>query len=143
VVSDSNGLASTILQLPTSVAKITVTASSSGFNSVTYVEYSVAGPATSIAITGGNNQNAPAGSQLPQALTVLVTDQYGNPVSGNSVTFSDGAAGGTFSNANPVLTGVNGIASQMYTLPATPQTVTITATATGLAGPAVFTETGQ
>jgi hypothetical protein len=80
---------------------------------------------------------------LPQALTVLVTDQYGNPVSGNSVTFSDGAAGGTFSNANPVLTGVNGIASQMYTLPATPQTVTITATATGLAGPAVFTETGQ
>jgi sugar lactone lactonase YvrE len=103
----------------------------------------VPGPATSIAITGGNNQTAPAGSQLPQALTVLVNDQYGNPVAANSVTFSDGAAGGTFSNANPVSTGVDGIASQMYTLPAIPQTVTLTATATGVASPAVFAETGH
>ena len=109
VVTDSNGLASTILQLPTGVAKITVTAGSSGLKSVTYVEYSVAGPSASIAITGGNNQSGKAGTQLPQALTVLVTDQYGNPVSGNSVDFSDGGAGGTFSNSNPVTTGSDGL----------------------------------
>jgi adhesin/invasin len=143
VATDSNGLASTILQLPTGIAKITVTAGSSGLKSVTYLEYSVAGPAASIAITGGNNQSGKAGTQLPQALTALVTDQYGNPVSGNSVAFSDGGAGGSFSNSNPVTTGSDGIASQMYTLPASPKTVTITATATGVTSAAVFTETGQ
>lgn len=142
-VTDANGLASTILQLPTSVAKIAVAASSPGLKSVSYAEYSVAGPAANIGITSGNNQTAPAGTQLPQALTVLVTDQYGNPVSGNSVTFSDGGAGGTFSNPNPVVTGSNGKASQFYTLPSSPGTVTINATATGVANPAVFTETGQ
>jgi protocatechuate 3,4-dioxygenase beta subunit len=79
---------------------------------------------------------------LPQALTVEVTDQYGNPVSGSSVTFSDGGAGGTFSNSNPVVTSSSGIASQFYTLPASPGTVTISASAAGLTS-AVFTETGQ
>jgi hypothetical protein len=143
VVTDGNGLANTILQLPTGVAKITVTASASGFKSVTYVEYSDAGPAASIATTGGNDQSGRAGTQLPEALTVLVADQYGNPVSDNNVTFSDGGAGGTFSHSNPVTTGANGIASQMYTLPASPKAVTITATAMGVTSPAVFTETGQ
>jgi len=142
-LTDSNGLASTMLQLPTTVGKIKLTASSTGLKSLTDFEYSVAGPAANINITGGNNQTGTAGTQLPQALTVQVTDQYGNPVSGNSVTFSDGGAGGTFSNGNPVVTGSNGTASQFYTLPPTPGTVTITATATGVTNPAVFTETGQ
>jgi outer membrane protein assembly factor BamB len=143
VVTGANGLASINLQLPTAVAKITVTASSTGLKNISYVENSVAGPAANIAITTGNNQSAPAGTQLPQALTVLVTDQYGNPVSGNSVTFADGGAGGIFSNPNPVVTGTNGTASQLYTLPATPGTVTINATAAGVSSSAVFTETGH
>ena len=142
-VSDANGLVRTTLQLPTTVATITVTASSTGFRSVTYPEYSVAGPPANISATGGNNQVAQAGTQLPQALLVLVTDQYGNPVSGSSVTFSDGGIGGTFSNSNPVVTGANGTASQFYTLSSTPGTVTINATVTGVSNPAVFTETGQ
>lgn len=141
LVTDVNGKASTILQLPTTVGTITVTASSAGFKNVSFVEYSVAGPAANIAITSGNNQSAPAGTQLPQPLTVLVTDQYGNPISGNSVTFSDGGVGGSFSNPNPVLTVTNGTATQLYTLPTSPKTVTITAT--GIAAPAVFTETGH
>ncbi len=142
-VTDAQGFASTNLQLPTTVATLTVTASSSGFRKVTYPEYSVAGPAANIGITSGNNQVAPAGTQLAQALTVLVTDQYGNPVSGYSVTFSDGGAGGTFSNSNLVVTGSNGTASQLYTLPASPGTVSVSASAAGVANPAVFTETGQ
>src|SRR5271157_2472481 len=143
VVTDANGLASTTLQLPTTVSTVTLTASSAGLKSINFAEYSVAGTPATIAITSGNNQFASAGTQLPQALTVLVTDQYANPISGNSVTFSDGGAGGTFSNANPVVTGANGTASQFYTLPPSAGPVTITATATGLATPAVFTETGQ
>jgi hypothetical protein len=143
VVTDANGLARTTLQLPTTVSTITVTGSSVGFKNISFVEYSVAGPAANIAITNGNNQFAPAGTQLPQALTVLVADQYGNPVSGVSVSFDDGGAGGTFSNSNPVVTSTSGTATQLYTLPPLPGTITITATATGVANPAVFTETGQ
>lgn len=143
VVTGANGLAGTYLTLPTTVSAITVTGSSTGFKNITFAESSVAGPAAKVAVTGGNNQSAPAGTQLPQALTVEVTDQYGNPVSGNSVTFSDGGAGGTFSNVNPVVSNSSGIASQSYTLPAFPKTVTINATAAGVSTPGVFTETGQ
>jgi hypothetical protein len=143
VVTGANGLAGTYLTLPTTVSAVTVTGSASGFKNITFAESSVAGPAAEVAITGGNNQSAAPGTQLPQALTVEVTDQYGNPVSGNNVTFSDGGAGGTFSNANPVVTNSSGIASQLYTLPASPGTVTITAAAAGVSTSAVFTETVQ
>lgn len=143
VVTDAKGFAPTTLQLPTTASKISVTATSAGLKNVIIVEYAVAGPAANIAAISGNNQSAPAGTQLPSTLTVLVTDQYGNPVSGTGVTFSDGGAGGTFSNSNPVATGANGRASQFYTLPPARGTVTINATVTGVAKPAVFTETSQ
>ena len=143
VVTDASGLARTTIQLPTNVATITVTAGSAGLKNVTYVEYSIAGPAASIVVSSGNNQFAPAGTQLAQALTVFVADQYGNPISGAPVTFSDIGAGGAFSNPNPGVTGPNGVATQLYTLPTNAGPVTINATVTGVASPAVFTETGQ
>src|SRR6202043_2562004 len=62
VVTDANGLARTTLQLPTTVSTVTVTASSAGLKNMTFLESSVAGPAVNIAITGGNNQSAPAGN---------------------------------------------------------------------------------
>jgi hypothetical protein len=142
-VTGATGLASTTLQLPNTVSTITVTGSSTGLKNISFVEHSVAGPASSIAVTGGNNQSAPAGTQLLQALTVLVTDQYGNPVPSVGVTFSDGGAGGSFANQNPVLTSTSGTASQFYTLPSSPKTVIINATVSGVASPAVFSETGQ
>lgn len=143
VITGANGLASTTLQLPTTVSTITVTPTSGSLKKITFTEYSVAGPAANIAVSGGNNQSAPAGTQLPQALTVLVTDQYLNPVSGVGVAFSDGGAGGTFSNSDPV-TGTNGItANQYYTLPPNPGPVTINATVAGVANLAVFNETGH
>jgi adhesin/invasin len=143
VVTDANGLARTTLQLPTTVSTVTVTASSAGFKNAAFLEYSVAGPAANIAITGGNNQIAPAGTPLPQGLTVLVTDQYGNLVPGVDVDFDDGGAGGSYSYSNPGITSNSGTVTQFYTLPPSPRTITITATATGVATPAVFTETGQ
>jgi len=143
VVTDANGLARTTLQLPTIVSTITVTASSAGLKNVNFVEYSVAGPAANTAVTGGNNQIAPAGTQLPQALTVLVTDQYFNPVPGVAVAFDDGGAGGTYSYVNPSITSNSGTATQFYTLPPSPGSITITATVTGVATPALFTEAAQ
>lgn len=142
-VTDSKGLAKTVLQLPTTTGTITVTASSSGLKSVTFPEFSVAGAPASVTVTGGNNQTAPAGTTLPQTLVVVVADQYSNPVPGAAVTFSDGGAGGVFSNPNPYSTDKNGAANQVYTLPPTPGTVTITASVAGVTNPATFTETGH
>lgn len=143
VVTGSTGLASITLQLPTTVAAITVTASSTGFKNVTLAENSVPGPPASATVGNGNNQAAPAGTQLPQSLTVVVTDQYGNPTPGVSVTFDDGGAGGSFLNNNPFVTNNSGIATQVYVLPAHPGVVTISATVAGVSNAAVFTETGQ
>jgi hypothetical protein len=146
VVTDATGMARAYLQLPPAAGTVTVTATGPANlipTHVTYVEYSVVQIPTNISITSGNNLSAAAGTQLPQTLTVLVTDQFGNPFSGNSVTFSDGGAGGTFSSPNPVGAGTDGTATQSYTLPPSAATVAITATATGVANPAVFTETAQ
>jgi hypothetical protein len=147
-VTGANGMASTTLQLPSTPATVTVTATfttqSGSTQKVTFTEYAVAQVATSISISIGNNQTAPNGTQLPGPLTVLVADQFGNPFSGDNVNFSDGGAGGIFSNPNPVVTVTNGTASQLYTLPPVPnETITITATAAGVSNPAVFTEYGQ
>jgi adhesin/invasin len=141
-VTDITGKAGTSLKLPTTISTVTVTATSGTFTT-RFFEYSVAGAATKIAVTGGNNQTGSRGTQLPLALTVLVTDQYGNPVTGNNVAFSDGGKGGTFANPNPAPTSASGTASQLYTLPSTPGPVSISATATGVTTPAVFSETGN
>jgi hypothetical protein len=141
--TNASGLASATLQLPTIVVKTTVTASSSGLKNATFAEFSVAGPPASIVATDGNNQTGLAGTTLSDPLVVLVSDQYGNPVSGASVTFSDGGAGGTFLGANPGTTGNDGTCSQTYTLPPVAGMVTITAAVAGVQTPAVFTETAE
>ena len=144
VATTASGIATQFYTLPTLASSITITATAAGIsNPVTFSETSAAGPAANIGITGGNNQLAPAGTQLPQALTVLVTDQYGNTVAGVSVGFSDNGAGGSFSNPNPGVSGASGTVTQMYTLPAIPGGVTITATAAGISNPVYFYEQGQ
>jgi len=147
-VTGANGMASTTLQLPSTPGTVTVTATfttqSGSTLKVTFTETAVAQVATTISIASGNDQTAPHGTQLPAPLVVLVTDQFGNPFSGDNVNYSDGGAGGTFSSPNPVVTGTNGTASQYYTLPPVAgETITITATAAGVSNPAVFTEYGQ
>ena len=140
VVTGSNGSASAQYTMGPKAGSVTITASSSGLKSVSFAENAVTGPAANVSVTGGNNQSGTVATQLAQALTVLVTDSYNNPVSGVSVSFSDGGAGGTFSSPNPVVTGSNGTAAQSYTLPTLASSISITATATGVSSPATFTE---
>jgi hypothetical protein len=143
VTTDSNGLAPSSYTTPTTAGILhKIYATASGLNNLNYPETAVAGPATTIAPNSGNGQNASPNTQLPQALVAKVTDQYGNPVSGNSVTFSDGGAGGTFS-ANPVTTSSTGLASVSYTTSGNVGTVTIQAAATGVSATASFTITVQ
>ncbi len=59
-----------------------------------------AGSAASVAIAGGNDQFAVVGQAFRRSLSVTVTDGYGNPVAGATVTFAVGRArGGTASFA--------------------------------------------
>src|SRR5438093_11621057 len=51
-----------------------------------------AGPATQIAINGGDKQTAPVGGTVPIQPSVIVKDGGGNPVGGVAVPFA-GAAG--------------------------------------------------
>ena len=138
VTTGSNGQASTTFTLPTVAKSFTVTASD-GSVSVNITEKSVAGPATSFTIVSGNNQSANPKTKLAKNLVVAVKDQYGNPISGVTITFTDNGGGGTFSTTTPV-TGSNGQASVSYTTGSNAGTVTITASMSGLA-PVNFTET--
>jgi len=144
VTTDATGMARTYLQLPPTAATVTVTASTLGPNGstlqVTYIEYSVP-PNPNISISGGNNQLAAAGTQLTEALTVLVKDQFNDVGPGVNVTFSDNSAGGTFSNGATVVTGASGTATEFYTLPTLASAITIDATASGVPTPGVFAET--
>jgi hypothetical protein len=92
--------------------------------------------------SAGNNQTGNAGTTLPIPLTVLASNPYtGSPVSGVTVTFSDGGKKGTFSSPTAV-TDSSGRASSTYTLPAIAQTVTVTVSSPGYAS-ATFTERGN
>jgi tryptophan-rich sensory protein len=140
--TNSSGQATVNYTTGNSAGPVTITAAVDKLN--TQISTTVtAGPPASVTVTGGNNHTATAGTTLPQALTVVVADQYSNPVFGGCGHFSDGGAGGSFSFANPVTTTSTGTASQSYTLPPSPGPVTISATAVGVTTPAMFSETGQ
>ena len=140
--TDANGNATVNYTTGTSVGAVTITASVNALNTQ-FTANVTAGAAATVNISGGNNQAGTVGTTLPQALTVVVTDQYGNPVPSVAVNFDDGGAGGSFLNPNPVTTDNTGTATQGYTLPPVPGPVNITATAAGVTTPAVFSETAQ
>jgi hypothetical protein len=140
--TNSSGQATANYTTGTSAGPVTVTAAVDKLNTQISVTVTAGAPAT-VNISSGNNQAANPGTTLPQALIVVVADQYNNPVSGVGVTFSDGGVGGSFSYANPVTTTSSGTASQYYTLPPTAGPVSVSATATGVTTPAIFSETSQ
>ena len=131
-ITGSNGQASTTYTLPTLAQNLVVTASD-GSVTVTASEKSVAAAASKIAIVSGNNQSANPNTLLPSMLIVSVTDQYGNTISGYTVTFTDNGAGGTFSTTTPV-TNSFGQASVSYTTGSTAGTITISASSTATGG---------
>ena len=102
----------------------------------------VAGPAAQIAAAAGDGQTAAHGTQVSVPPAVRVTDQYGNPASGITVTFSVASGGGSITGTTASPDG-NGIATVgSWTLGPTPGPNTLTATAQGLSGsPVTFTAT--
>jgi len=109
----------------------------------TFTATATVAPAALISAQAGNGQTAVAGSALPIAPAVLVTDRFGNPITGATVTFAVTGGGGSVANSSPA-TGSNGIASAgPWTLGTQAGANTLTATRAGLTGsPVTFTATG-
>lgn len=127
----TNTLTATVASLPTL----------SG-NPVTFTASGVAAPPVAMAIAAGNQQSAPAGTQVAIKPAVLVTDANGAGVPGVTVVFSIRSGSGSITGANAV-TNSSGIATiGSWTLGIAGNS--LFATVDGLAGsPLIFVALGS
>ena len=126
----------------------TVTAVIPGLSSgASFSMTNMAGPANSIAATSGTPQSAIVSTAFTNPLGATVTDQYSNPVSGVSVTFtapSSGASGTFAGGVNTATTNSSGVAtSAVFTANSTQGSYTVTASAAGVSTPANFSLTNN
>jgi adhesin/invasin len=127
VATDAQGQALTSLTLPNTVGSVTVTATADGITTpITFSETGVADQPATIVASGGNNQVGAAGTQLSDPMSATVTDQYGNPVSGVTITWT--TTGGMLSTGSS-RTAATGTAQTQLTLPGVIGPVTVTGTA--------------
>jgi alpha-tubulin suppressor-like RCC1 family protein len=120
----------------------TIRFSASGLSAVISRQVDLtAGPAAIAVITAGNSQTTAAGTAVPVAPSVKVTDGSDNPVAGVRVTFAVTGGGGTVTGPQP-LTNVQGIATVgQWTLGTTIGQNALTATVDGIATPLAFQAT--
>ena len=139
MMTGSNGQAEIRLKLGSTAGTYTVTASVPGItDTVTFTAATVA--ATTVEIYSGNGQTMPAGSMLPNALSVLVKDQNGDPFEGATVDFSVNPTDGTL-DPTSATTRSNGRAFTTLRLGSTAEIYTVTATVRGITDTATFTAT--
>ena len=130
--------------LDKAAAGYTLAASASGLAGATSSAFTVtAGTASTLALLSGGAQTGAPGAQLALPVAVMVTDAYGNGVSGRAVTFAVATGGGSVGTPS-TSTVASGAANTTWTLGAVGGAQSITATATGLAGsPLTVTATAQ
>ncbi len=132
--------------LGTAAGTNTLTATSGGLTNspLTFTATGTATAARTLTKNAGDAQNAPAGQAVAVAPQVLVTDSFGNPRSGTSVTFAVASGGGSVNPTSAILTNSSGLATvTSWTLGTIAGANTLTATSAGLSGsPATFTATG-
>jgi adhesin/invasin len=122
---------------------LTATSGSLTGSPVTFTATGTPGPASRMQLNAGNGQTVHVGTPVTVPPSVLVTDAYGNAVSGVAVTFAVASGGGSITGANAI-TNVSGVATVGgWTLGTTAGANSLTATRTGLTGsPVTFTATG-
>jgi hypothetical protein len=105
--------------------------------------------ANALSASGGSTpQTAQIGTSIATPLTALVTDAFGNPVSGVSVTFTapvGGASGSFAGGGNPsASTNANGLATApAFTANTTAGSYTVSASAAGVGAPTTFSLTNS
>ena len=110
------------VQIPASAASgvVTVRAADVAGSTVAQASYTVRNASTAalaVSIVSGDRQNGAPGAQLAQALVVAVQDSSGNPLPGQTVTFT-GSPGALVTPPSAV-TGADGQASATLRLPLT------------------------
>jgi hypothetical protein len=108
VLTNAQGLASTGMTVGSraAVASDVVEATSTGYiGTATFALNAAAtlGGDRRLSVLTGANQSAPAGGLAPEPLTVLLSDEFGNPIAGQNVTFTV-LKGNGLVNANPFYT---------------------------------------
>jgi len=142
--TNASGIASSTWTLGPGAGAQTATGSVGGLagSPVTFSATATADVAASIAVSAGNAQTATVNTNVATAPAALVTDQFGNPVSGVSVTFAVTGGGGSVTGPNQT-TNASGIATvTSWRLGTTAGANSLSATAAGVATPAAFTATG-
>ena len=111
----ANGVVSTdVFKANTVAGNYLVAASASGLTPVQFPLTNLAGAAAIINIDSGNNQSSFMAQSFTSPLVVRVTDTYGNPVSGTTVTFAVPGSGASASFAgglNTASSNASGIAT--------------------------------
>jgi adhesin/invasin len=144
--TDANGVATLgSWTLGTTPGTNTLTASGSGVSGspVTFTATGTAGPPQTMTLNAGNGQTVNAGTQVPIPPSVLVKDQFNNPVIGFGVTFTVASGNGSVTGATAT-TDASGVATVgSWTLGATAGANSLTATSAAVAlGTVTFTATG-
>ncbi|MDB4889090.1 MAG: hypothetical protein JWL61_945, partial [Gemmatimonadetes bacterium] len=110
----------------------TLVASSGSLTSATTSPFDITtAPASAITVVSGGGQTGAAGATLPQPVVVSVTDVFGNPIAGQTVTFAVASGGGSVATPS-VVTNALGQASTTWTLGAPAGSQTITASSGAL-----------
>ena len=137
VVTGTTGTASVNYTTGTVAGNMSIAATSGSLTPANFFITVLPNPASAIVLQSGNSQTAHPSTQLVKPLQAKVTDQYGNPIAGVTVNFTDNGAGGTLSAAS-VTTAATGLAPVTYITPPTTGIVNVTATATGITGSISF-----
>ncbi len=137
-VTDASGNATVVWTLGQTVGTDTLTASIAGGANAIITATATAGTASAVHVTSADTLTVTAGTTTAP-LVVKVVDQFGNPISGATVTWAV-TGGGTLS-ATTSTTDATGSTQVTLTTAATPGSYTVTAS-TGSLTPVTFTITG-
>lgn len=134
--TNASGQASTMLTLGRNLGPVTVTATASSFTSTTQTFTAEAVVDPVLQGVGGFAQLVNVNAMAAEPLRVRVLDRFRQPDANATVNFA--LAGSGSLSATSVQSDSDGFASVTYTAGSTPDSATVTATATGFTGQASF-----
>ncbi len=144
VTADASGVATASTWTLGTTAGANTLRASSGSASVNFTATGVADAPAQMVRNSANNQSATVNASVSAAPSVVVTDQFGNPVSGVTVSFAVSAGGGSVSPSTVVTSSAGvatvtswtlGTTAGANALTATSGSASVTFSATGVAGP--------
>ncbi|MEO8449600.1 MAG: hypothetical protein ABI647_07410 [Gemmatimonadota bacterium] len=115
VLSDATGIATVKWTLGPISGTQSLTVGAGSLTPATITATARPGAAAGIVVVQGNNQQGLPGAALPDSVIIRVVDQFGNGISGDSVTWTLSAAGGTVS-PSVTFTGPGGRTATKWTL---------------------------